>query len=138
MIPSKLEESAYEPVLSLEQTHFFDDLISARQNPLDPQMEELSDELVKLMETKMRRLIAFHEEHARKISLENNQFRNRFAELLRKQKEEQAIKAEVLQSSESLIFNSLDLTSLKPVCGPSSFGRRLAATILVSMQACVT
>ena len=70
MIPSKLEESAYEPGLSFEQTHFFDDLISARQNSLDPQMQELSDELVKLMETKMRRLIAVQEEHARKVSLE--------------------------------------------------------------------
>ena len=137
MIPSKLVESAYEPVLSFEQTHFINDLNGARQNSLDPQMEELSDELVKLMETKMN-LIAVQDECARKISLENNQFRNRFAELLRKQKGDQAIKAEVHQSSEPLIFNSLDLMSLKPVGGPSSIGRWLAATNFVSLQACVT
>ena len=136
VIPSKLAESAYEPVLSFEQTDVNDDSNDVSQISLNPQMEDFSDELVKLIETKMRRLIAVHEEHARKISLENNRFRSRFAELLRKQKGDHTIEAVVPQSSEPLIFNSLDLMSLKPVGGPSSFGRLLAATIFGAESSC--
>ena len=40
------------------------------------------------------------------------------------------------QSPKPLIFNSLDLISLKPVGGPSSFGSLLAATICGAESSC--
>ena len=99
-------------------------------------LENLSNDLVNLFDKKFRQLLVVHEDNARKLALENNRFRARFTDLLRRQKGEETVMPAPSDNSESLIFNGFDLMTLTPVGGASAFGRLLAATIFGAENNC--
>ena len=96
---------------------------------------DISD-IIDVVDEKLRKIIAVQEEHARKITLENNRFRTRFAELYKKQRGDQTPVPVVSSSADPLMFGELDLMSLTPIGGPSAFGRLLAATIFGADDKC--
>ena len=86
-------------------------------------LEVLSDDLVNLFDEKFRQPLVVHEDNARKIALENNRFRARFTDLLRKQRREETVMPVPSDNSAPLNFNGFDLMTLTTVGGPSAFGR---------------
>ena len=87
-----------------------------------------------LIEKKFGELIAVHKEHARKLTKENNNFRVRFTDLLRKSKD--VMVSQPRENTEPLYFGSFDLMQLTPVGGPQTFGRLLAATLFGAEDKC--
>ena len=93
-------------------------------------------DIIEVIDEKLRKIIAVQEEHARKITLENNRFRTRIAELYKKQRGHQTAGPVISTSADSLMFGELDLMTLTPIGGPSAFGRLLAATIFGADDKC--
>ena len=88
------------------------------------------------IQIKFKKLIEVHEEHARKLCKQNSSFRNRLVELLRRDKSVEVLKPSVVVSGEPIKFGDLDLMTLNPIGGPSSFGRLLAATLFGAEEKC--
>ena len=98
--------------------------------------ENSISDIIEVVDEKLRKIIAVQEEHARKIALENNRFRTRFAELYKRQRSDQTPVRVISTSADPLIFGELDLMTLTPIGGPSTFGPLLAATIFGADNKC--
>ena len=95
----------------------------------------ISERFVATVEREIGELVALHEEHARKLTKENNSFRLRFTELMKRSKGETLV-SKPLENSEPLMFGDFDLMTLTPVGGPQTFGRLLAATLFGAEGKC--
>ena len=124
-----------EPSVSLDDDR--EAIFSSQKGFVDTcSLDDVSNKLFDVVEGKFRQLIAIHEDHVRKVSQENNRFRARFSELLKKQKGEETIQPARTQSSDPLMYGELDLMNLTPIGGPMSFGRLLAATLFGADENC--
>ena len=127
--------SLVEPSISLNE-HLEDSVQKSETSSMGSCcLDGVSDKLFELVDGKFRQLIAIQEDHARKISHENSRLRGMFAELLKKQKGEDALQP-VIDSSDPLMFGNFDLMKLTPLGGAMSFGRLLAATLFGADEKC--
>ena len=111
-----------EPSVSLNSS-CIEETSQNHENSTD--VSPISERFVATVERKFGaalELVALHEEHARKLTKENNSFRLRFTELMKRSKGETLV-SKLLENSEPLMFGDFNLMTLTPVGGPQTFGR---------------
>ena len=104
--------------------------------------EKLLTDLVESLTGSFKQALATQEEHARKMAKENQLMRSKLTSLLKQARSSSSstslstVPIPVRDERDPLWFGKLDLMTLVPTGGPSSFGRALGAAMFGEEDKC--